>query len=279
VGRLALLPFRLKTALSYYYAPLTRVPVWLLTSREHTNFTYDLDDLNKDYLASFVSVITRAPLATIKQYIRELDADDWLRQHVTRLTAESAFRHTADSLPLYGRRAGWYAFIRSQKPKVVVESGIDKGLGSCVIAAALMRNAAEGHPGRILGIDIDLGAGFLFREPYSQHGELLFGSSLDVLRDLTATADIFIQDSNHSAIYERQELEAVKGKLAPSAIVLSDNAHCSDELLAFASRTNRQFLFFQEKPKRHWYPGAGIGAAWTEPEEPAFSRPNAPPAP
>ena len=47
-----------------------------------------------------------------------------------------------------------------------------------------------------------------------------------------------------------------------SAVVLGDNAHVTDKLYQFATRTGRKFLFFQQKPLNHWYPGAGIGAAY-----------------
>ena len=31
------------------------------------------------------------------------------------------------------------------KPKIVVETGVDKGLGACVLTAALMKNSEEGY--------------------------------------------------------------------------------------------------------------------------------------
>ncbi len=40
---------------------------------------------------------------------------------------------------------------------------MDKGLGSVVLAAALLRNAAEGHPGRLTSLDINPEAGYLAR--------------------------------------------------------------------------------------------------------------------
>ena len=39
----------------------------------------------------------------------------------------------------YGRRLGWYALVRALKPRTVVETGADKGLGSCVLAALRLR--------------------------------------------------------------------------------------------------------------------------------------------
>ena len=60
------------------------------------------------------------------------------------------------------------------------------------------------------------------------------------------------------------QLEAVSAMLSPWAVILGDNSHFSDKLVDFAERTGRQFLYFQEQPDDHWYPGAGIGAAFPQ---------------
>ena len=152
--------------------------------------------------------------------------------------------------------------MRATKPKIVVETGVDKGLGACVLTAALMKNSEEGYTGYYYGTDINPKAGYLLSEPYSELGRVLYGDSIESLQKLNESIDIFINDSDHSAEYERREYETVQGKLAPAAIILGDNAHTNDKLLTFALATGRQFVFFQEKPLNHWYPGAGIGIAF-----------------
>ena len=264
IGRVVLMPYRMRVALRYYAASIARIPVWLVTSREYTNFTYDLDDLNRDYLAWFVAVICRIRVGTIRTYMAELQNDRDLETHVRQLTGSSEFMHVSDPHPRYARRAGWYALVRALKPKVVVESGVDKGLGSCVLASALGRNEKEGQPGCLYGIDVDPNAGYLFKAPYTDYGRILYGDSLSVLRDFRHSIDLFIHDSRHSPEHERSEFELIASQLAPGAVVLSDNAHSTGELMAFAERTSRQFLFFQERPSSHWYPGGGIGAALPE---------------
>ncbi|MGZ3720443.1 MAG: class I SAM-dependent methyltransferase, partial [Bdellovibrionota bacterium] len=93
-------------------------------------------------------------------------------------------------------------------------------------------------------------------------GEILYGDSIESLKKLEAQIDFFINDSDHSAEYETREYETVEPKLSPGALLISDNAHCNDKLVNYARQTSRHFLFFREQPKDHWYPGAGIGAAW-----------------
>ena len=256
--------WRLRVALAHFRHPFKHVLIWLVRSKEDTNFTYDLSEANKLYLASFVSQVTGVGVPTVQDYIEELEADESLRSHIKRLVCASNLRRFTDEQARYGRRLGWYAFARAVKPRVVVETGVDKGLGSCVLAAALMRNAEEGSRGIILATDIDPTAGYLFRRPYSEFGKILLGDSVASLQALSETIDLFIHDSLHSADYERKEYEAIKRKLSKNALVISDNAHVTTALWEFARSTGRRFLFFQEKPADHWYPGAGIGVAFTE---------------
>ncbi len=255
---------RRDVALGYFTARLRAIDEWLERSNEVTNFTYDLTELNLAYLTSFVACVTGKKPAEVKAYVDELLGDRALAAHIARRTSEAPpeVRRVSDPTARYGRRIGWYAIVRATKPALVVETGVEKGLGSCVIAAALLRNEAEGHPGRHVGTDIDPRAGWLLGEPYARVAQVLRGDSKESLAKIDGPIGVFINDSDHSAAYERAEYELVSSKLAPGAIVLGDNAHTNPELLEFAGRTGRRFLFFQETPREHWYPGAGIGAAF-----------------
>lgn len=235
---------------------------WLGASRETTNFTYDLTPLNLGQLAAFVAAVADVEIERAEMYLRELAEDQALREHIARATAASPDAHFADATPRYGRRLGWYALVRALRPGVVVETGVDKGLGACVFAAALERNAADGHPGLYYGIDRNPAAGYLLAGRYARFGQLLVGDSIERLKELERI-DFFLHDSDHAAAYEAREYETVESHLSEGAIVLSDNAHCTDELCAFARRTGRRFLFFAERPADHWYPGGGIGAAFS----------------
>jgi len=178
------------------------------------------------------------------------------------------FQNPVRNIPLstqikYGRRIGWYAIIRATKPKIVIETGIDKGLGSCVITSALMKNSEEGFSGEYYGTDINPSSVYFLQDPYLKFGKILYGDSLNSLAKLKVnTIDIFINDSDHSADYELQEYELIRSKLNENSIILGDNSHCTTKLEEFAVQTGRQFLFFKEEPENHWYTGAGIGAAF-----------------
>ena len=262
VGRLLLLPYRIAHGLPTVTRPLLQFARTLAVSREYTNFTYPLAPRNTRYLAAFVAEVTGCSRALAAAYIDELEQDQQLRSHLQNGIRSSPDGKFADQTIWYGRRAGWYAIVRLTKPAVVVETGVDKGLGACVLTAALMRNAAEGAPGLYYGTDINPAKGYLLTEPYAKFGKLLIGDSVASLRSFDQKIDVFVNDSDHSAAYERAEYEAIREKLSTGAIVISDNAEMTDELLQFADRTDRSFLFFREEPIQHWSPGGGIGAAW-----------------
>jgi predicted O-methyltransferase YrrM len=232
---------------------------WLMRERETTNFTYDLESLNRDQLAWFVSTVSGGGIGQVRAWMRELEEDTHLAGQLTRRLAANPRRRICATAPRWGRRLGWYALVRAVQPDHVVETGTHLGLGSSVIAAALLRN---GH-GRLTTIDVDPDAGYLIGEPWADVIDRRAGSSVDVL-SAQQDVDMFLHDSLHTYDYESSELAAVEPNLTGDAIVLSDNAHDSSALSEWAERTGRHYLFFKEQPRGHWWPGDGIGVAWTD---------------
>ncbi|MEV1285552.1 class I SAM-dependent methyltransferase [Micromonospora sp. NPDC049679] len=236
---------------------------WLFTSREHHNYTYDLTRLSREHLAWFVSVTCDVSVKQVKAYLAEIDSDADLRRHIEQATANSARRGLADRQVRYARRIGWYAIVRAKRPAHIVETGVDKGLGSCVLAAALLRNAAEGNPGRVTSLDINPEAGYLAKkQPWADVVDLVIGDSIASIGALDTPVDLFLHDSDHSVAHERREFEAIEPRLAPGALLLTDNVTVTNVLAEHAERTGRRFLAYRETPARHWFPGDGIGLAW-----------------
>jgi len=255
---------RFRTAFSYFTEPLTQLLLWLFRSNEVANFTYNLTPLNKSHLISLIASVTGKEYQEISAYVAELESDAELRRHIRDITVSGKQVSYTDLEAKYGRRLGWYAIVRATKPRVVVETGVDRGLGSCVLTSALIRNETEGYPGYYYGTDINPDAGSLFSGRYARYGEVLYGDSITSLQKLGKKIDLFINDSDHSAEYEEKEYLTVSGNLSPDAVILGDNSHNSDRLLLFALATGRRFVFFREAPANHWYPGAGIGIAFRE---------------
>ncbi len=262
VGDFIRLLLKVKVASFYWREPLKNLWPWLVSSHEITNLTYDLTEQSQLYLAVTIAQITGVRVEQIQKYFRELTTDSALEKHLQQKISKTSLHHWADLEIHYGRRIGWYAFVRALKPKVVVETGVDKGLGACVLASALLRNAKEGFPGRYFGTDIDPQAGLLFSDRYAATGVILYGDSVQSLRKFDQPIDLFINDSDHSANYEAKEYATIANKLSPNGVILGDNAHATDKLLRFSLKQSRRFTFWKEQPKDHWYPGAGIGISY-----------------
>ena len=262
-ARAAALPSRVATVVRHDAAIIGTSARWLVTSREHTNFTYDLTPLSREHLAWFVSEVSRVPVSRVRTYFAELDADDRLRTHIERRCASAARHGLADKAARYGRRIGWYAMVRARAPALVVEAGVDKGLGTCVMASALLRNADEGRPGRLLSIDVNPDAGYLVAgSPWSGVVDLVTEDSLHALPRIDELVDLFLHDSDHAPAHEAAELDAIEPHMAPGGLLLSDNAMVTNVLAEHAETTARRFLAFRETPADHWFPGEGVGAAW-----------------
>ena len=221
-------PFRALDTWRRYIWPLVRIWfLWIFNSRADSNFTYDLTDRCKTNLAASLSSILRVEYSEIAGYFREIEADDCFNSHVRRLWSMHPERFRTDETPLIGRRMVWYAIARATKPKTVVETGVDQGMGAVVLCAALSRNAVEGCPGRYYGTDINPNAGYFLQAPYSDYGQVLYGDSLESLSAFNDPIDLFINDSDHSEDYEQAEYELIKSKTSATAIMLGDNFSCN----------------------------------------------------
>jgi hypothetical protein len=91
----------------------------------------------------------------------------------------------------------------------------------------------------------------------------MYGDSIDSLKRL-GEIDLFINDSDHSAEYERLEYETIADRLSKKAIVIGDNAHVTPVLMEWAEEKGWDYLFWKEEPNDHWYPGGGIGFAFRD---------------
>jgi len=252
---------RRSIAMGYYSKNLEIIDKWVGKDTETSNFYYKLTSLNRDHLAQLISSITGEAYGKVVKYFDELDSDNELRQHLLQALKNS--HYGKDIEVEYGRRLGWYAFVRVLKPKVVVETGVDHGVGSCVLASALLRNISEGFDGRYFGTEIRPEAGQLFCGKYATVGEILYADSISSLEKLDNKIDLFVNDSDHSGEYEYSEYLTIAKKLSDHAVILGDNSHVTDCLSRFSREQGRKFIFFSEKPENHWYPGAGIGISYT----------------
>jgi len=253
-------PFRAIDTWSRYIGPILKNwIVWIFTSRADSNFTYALTDRCKINLAASLSSLLQRDYSEVLGYFREIESDHEFASHMRRLWFGHPEKYRTDDASLIGRRMVWYAITRIIKPNILVETGVDQGVGAVVLCAALARNDAEGHPGRYYGTDINPNAGYFLQPPYAKYGTILYGDSIKSLEGFSEPVDLFINDSDHSEAYEQAEYELIKAKLSPLAIVLGDNSHVTSKLAEFSIREGRKFVFLSEEPANHWYRGGGVG--------------------
>jgi hypothetical protein len=211
---------------------------------------------NKDYLAWFVADACGISVSEVHGYFNELETNSQLDTYIkSRLTIYRR-GNEIDSRAFFGRRIGWYAIVRATRPSVIVETGTEKGLGSLVLAEALLKNGF----GRLITIDMEPSSGLLIGEEYGGVIGRVIDDSLSAISRIDRI-DLFIHDSDHSAEHEAREFDLPSTRLSDGGIVLSDNSHVTTELANWIFRHGRRFIYFAEEPLNHWYPGAGIGVS------------------
>ena len=248
---------RARMGFSYFSVDLKKMSKWVFQDSEDSNFYYDLEPKNEQYLIQLISNITGVANPQVEGYLNEIKKNENLRKRIEKSLIQSGYPQ--DIQVRFGRRVGWYALIRILKPRVIVETGIDHGIGLSVICEALQMNRVEGFNGKYFGTDINPLAGKLTSPEYFDFSTILYGDSITSLSKLNETIDFFINDSDHSGNYEMNEYEVIFEKLSKNAVILGDNSHVTDKLSIFSKERNRRFYFFKEEPLNHWYPGAGIG--------------------
>ena len=122
----------------------------MFTSKDDTNFTYDLEDKNLNELYKLLESVFDKNFEEIKKYSEELLNNSEIKYYLSNKIKSSDFKNFADSQILFSRRIGWYIIARILKPKIIVETGVDKGLGSVILAEALIKNKSEGFLANIM---------------------------------------------------------------------------------------------------------------------------------
>jgi predicted O-methyltransferase YrrM len=257
---------RLTTVARYDARVVKRSADWLVRSRENSSFTYHLNPANLDHLAWFISTVTGSPVDVIRGYMREAEHDEELRRTLEEGLATSFRRRTCDPVLRYGRRVTHYAAVRAMSPEHVVEAGPHRGISSCLIAAALLRN---GH-GRLTTIDIDPQAGEFIRGPYAAVVDRVTGDSVQALGDPEMRKrgiDLLFLDTYVTPEHETAELNAAAPALSEKAVILTVGAlgKTSPAMSRWSETRQRRFLHFDERPQDHWYPGGGLGASFPGP--------------
>jgi hypothetical protein len=80
---------------------------WLATSRETTNFTYDISPYSRKCLASTLACIFKKEPEEIERYFSEIETDTGLREHIAAALAADGRKNRSDRTFRYGKRIAW----------------------------------------------------------------------------------------------------------------------------------------------------------------------------
>ena len=106
IARGAALPLRTMIVARYDAHLIGQSVDWLVRDRETTNFTYDLDSLNRDQLGWFVSAVTGAEISQVRAWMRELEEDKHLADELTRRLSSNPRREDLREGASLGATAG-----------------------------------------------------------------------------------------------------------------------------------------------------------------------------
>lgn len=260
LGGIIFLLFRLyKTSIRSFKDTVKKFK-FAVKSKEHHTYTYRLSDQNRYYLILLVSKITGKDFDTIKSYFEEIENDIVLHQHIINTIQNSFYRNKKDRRSDLGSRVAFYAIIRANKPKVVVEMGVDIGYCGVVLCSALLKNNEEGYEGIYYGLDCDPNAGmFIAVEPYAKVARMIIGDGIESIGEIEEPIDFYYSDNGQAYDYEQVEFAALAKKIANQGVAISNKAAYSTALAELAVTKGKKFTYFKESPLNHWFQGTGVG--------------------
>ncbi len=251
---------RLLLALNYSWTLVSKTIKWSFNSRETSTYTYELSARNYKYLIHTISVVTKKSYSEIDGYFNEVLQNVELKNYVINKIKSSTVRYKKDLRCDFASRIGWYAIIRANKSRVVVENGVELGYTAVILCEAILKNQSEGFNGFYYGLDINSDAGYFVKtDRYNNIYKLIVGDALDSISYFTEPIDFYFSDGFRTNEYELKEFDALSIKLAQNAIIVSNKLKLSDALADFSLLQKKQFVTFQEEPLNHWYPGSSIG--------------------
>jgi hypothetical protein len=259
VSRLATLPLRARAAVPPVAKSGLHALRWIFRSREISEHGYDYDPLGILSLAAAASLMTGVSPETARGFAAELLADgDFVDRYVRRVRS-TRLKYTLDRRVPFGKSLFFYVLVRSARPRLIFEAGTLNGSGSLAMSRALLRNAKEGSPGRILTVDSRLDRGELLEGDEGGLVTRLCGDSVELLLAMNNPIDFFIHDTTNLAAHTIAQFSALEQHLAPGAVVLT--SWFGQEFADFCERNSLAYIEVSPRPADTWYTGSRHGLA------------------
>lgn len=224
---------------------------WILFSKEISNFTYEIR--NENELLHVAQNITSLDYPLLKKILDEINVED---NDFKKILTKDYFKDFSKN-KIFGRRLLWYILVRTIKPDIVIESGVDKKLGSAILVQGLYKNYLENYKkNEFIGLDIEnkkISYFNLQNDNYTNY-KFYYQNTLDFLRKYkNKKKTIYISDAYHNYDFETQEYNLIKNNLAPGSIIVSDNN--SGSLSDFSIKNKKNIIYFHEDVKNFWHKG------------------------
>lgn len=255
IGRVLLLGPRAWIAAREILRPVRKVLPWLIESREYTNWSYNTTKVNQLILCAFVHEISRCQMPQIFSYLDEITQDIDVVKFVRERALLSDRRSSQDETFRPGRRLAQYLLVRALRPRLVVEAGVDKGLGAMIICRALARNRAEGAPGDFLGFELNRSqACDLYVSCPWKTGLLRWGDSTELLLQSDTQIDLFFHETTPEPTHVSSQIAALERRMASPSVLLSP--WVVEPLARYSVSRGLRLLTHQDEPIDHWYRGS-----------------------
>lgn len=232
---------------------------WRYVLLDHPFEAFCYPVANVDDLAGWLAEAFSRDPTEVRTLISELEGDAALQGELAR-----RLRLPGDRRPVeFGYRLPWYVIARLAKPRLVVETGIQSGLGSMLILRALQRNAAEGASGELVSVDIAPRAGWLAQGSPSSPWRRLTGPSAPTLWAALAGRHVgmLVHDSPHTEEIQQAEFDFALAHADEQLVLVDASGGETPVLSDLCQRLGVAHHVFDEKPASGFYEGGGVGCA------------------
>ncbi len=251
-NRLKFFISKINIILRYKKSKISHIIKWIFFGKEISNFVYEIE--NQEEIIEIVNVITGIKFEKLNAILKEIDPKN---EDFRSFFSENYFKDFSNKI-IFGRRMIWYLIVRVMKPTIVIESGVERALGSGLLIYALYMNHKEDNiENEFIGIDIKE-----IKKPYFNFENKKYlnykfntNDSIDFIKNFNRKSKIvYISDAEHNYDFELEEYTEIQLKMLEGSIIISDNN--SGALSEFSRKHNKNMLIFKESPKNTWYNGA-----------------------
>lgn len=242
----------------HYGYPIMQNPMvvakYVLWDPEVESYTYDVANLPE--IANFLAPILSTTPEQVLAWFEEARTDQYLAR-------DRGFHWSAKRYLSLGNRLMYYPVVRAIKPRVIVEAGVHEGLASEMFLAALRRNAAEGHPGKLISLDIHEDTGWLVHPDLRSNWQRVMGSTMTHLDPALEglEVDLFLHDTPHMPEVISHELNTVMRHAGPKLTVIDSSGLLNPTLREYCDRLGTKHNFIRDIPKDHVVKSHGMAVA------------------